>query len=623
MPRVIDLGGLQAPGQYKKVFSEFRGVDFSADPAQISDSRSPWAVNLVGDAAGCPEKRVGWRVLVQTEGRINGIYFAVLAGGSEGYFVHAGQNLYSWKGDTDQPVLVGTGLNDARSTSFLHGGRLFLLDGAHYWVVQAQHDEGEEPFSLCRVAELAFVPTTVIGAPPAGGGTPFEEVNLLTGRRKNSFAADGTSTVYQLDGTELTEDAVRATVNGTAMEEGAGLTVDRAAGTVTFDEAPAAYEGGTGVDNVVVEFTAKAGENPIECCTTAAFYGFWNDNRVFVCGNPAYPNTDYQSGLDDPTYFPDRGYTKVGADTAAILGYLKQGDSLIIVKEDNDQDAAIFVRTAQMTEDNQVIFPLRQGAKGVGAASRTAFASLSGDPLFLAREGVYAVTSNSVTSERAVKERSRRINKVLTEKDNLSEAVAAVWNGLYLLCVDGVCFVADSSRGVNDGGYEWYYWDNIPTRVFCEKDGTLYFGREDGALCRFSNDIDTMSRYYDDGAPIVARWTTKAEDCGDFTRQKTLLKRGTGVLIRPYTRSSVKISVITDVQPETFLGKDTMDIFTFEDIDFSRIDFNTRDTAQLKPFGKKVRRFNLIQLVFENDVGGEGFGVFGASLVYTWNNYVK
>lgn len=42
-----------------------------------------------------------------------------------------------------------------------------------------------------------------------------------------------------------------------------------------------------------------------------------------------------------------------------------------------------------------------------------------------------------------------------------------------------------------------------------------------------------------------------------------------------------------------------------------------------KPFNTKVKKFILLQLIFENDAVNEGFGVYGAEVQYTVGNYVK
>lgn len=45
-----------AKGRRAVVYRKFRGVDFSADPALIDRSRSPYAPNLISDSGGFPEK---------------------------------------------------------------------------------------------------------------------------------------------------------------------------------------------------------------------------------------------------------------------------------------------------------------------------------------------------------------------------------------------------------------------------------------------------------------------------------------------------------------------------------------------------------------------------------------
>jgi hypothetical protein len=308
------------------------------------------------------------------------------------------------------------------------------------------------------------------------------------------------------------------------------------------------------------------------------------------------------------------------------MGYLKQKDALIVVKEENEQDAELFLRTAAFAEDGSVLFPVKQGAKGVGAVSPYSFASLRDDPLFLSASGVSAVTSDGVTEQRAVQKRSSRVDAKLCAESGLSSAVCAIWNGYYVLCVNGRCYVADSrqkSGSSESFEYEWYYWDNVPASVFLSLNDELYFGTQTGKLAKFNTDVNTTARYNDDGAPIVARWSIKAESFGDFTVRKTLQKRGCGVMIKPYTHSGVEVYYLTESSHKGLLCSANMDIFDFSDMDFSRVDFNTLDMPQVKPFNAKIRRFNIIQLVFENSRVDEGFGIYGAKLAFSTENYIK
>jgi len=602
---------IQSVSLYNKRYDKFRGVDFSTDPTQVNDSRSPICQNLISDLAGFPEKRTGWRTLHELTDKINGLFVF-----GEVIVCHAGAKLYVLTDTTSE--LIYSYMNDAKSVSFTHGGKLYILDGIDYRVVT----KIGAAYSLSSVT--GFVPTTVIGAAPTGAGTAFEAVNLITPRRKNSFIGNGSATVFQLDSTHL--DRVNRVSVGGSIVDAADYTLDLEAGTVTFDTAPA---DGSGVDNVVIEFskTVSGYGDRIKKCTIYASYGFNNDNRVFLSGNPDYPNVDWQSGLDDPTYFPDTGYTKIGSDSSAIMGYLKQGDGLAIIKEQSSQDSEIYLRTAAMT-DTTVYFPVKQGLSGLGAISKYCFANLRDDPLFLTRDGVYALVSTSVTQEKSLQDRSYYVNAQLTREADLSDAVAAVWNGYYVLCVNDTCYVADRRQQTGKSqteqySYEWYYWTNIPAVVLMETNGELYFGTSDGKVCKFNSDLNIGSQYNDDGAAIVARWSTKAEDFGHITRKKTLTKKGCGVMIKPYARSSVKVYVATDWFQKTLVQSGNMDLFDFGDIDFSRFTFNTLDTPQVVALNSKVKKFIVIQLILENDEINEGFGVYGIQVQYAIGNYVK
>ena len=622
MPKMIDFGKVKDPELRVKEYSRFKGVDFSTDPTQVADGRSPYAVNLISDLAGFPEKRAGWRTLHQSEGAVNGLFYAVINDVAR-FIAHIGTKLYLWTDDTLTEI-AGT-MADAKSSAFAHGGKLYLLDGAKYQVLT----DVDGVLTLTSVADgECFVPTTVIGAKPDGSGTAFEAVNLLTPKRINSFAGDGETKEYHLDATELDETPITATVEGEEKTEVNGFSVDREKGVVTFDTAPPVYAGGSGIDNVVIHFskTVEGYADKINKCSFFAHYGYNNDNRLFFSGNPDSKNTDWQSGLDDPTYFPDTGYTNVGTDNTAIMGYLKQYENLLVIKEDNEQDAEIFLRTAGLDANNTVYFPLAQGVKGVGAISRHAFATLRDDPLFLTREGVYSVVSSTVTQQRATQNRSYFVDARLRTEQGLKDAVSVVWNDLYVLCVNGHCYVADSRQKSTVGesfGYEWYLWNNIPARVFLEHDGALYFGTADGRICKFNTDVATMARYNDDGQPIVARWSTKADDFGSFMVRKTMTKRGSGVMIKPYTRSSVRVYAATEAGIEKAIRYGTMDIFSFADIDFGRFAFNTSDSPQVIPFNKKLKKFITLQIVLENNTLDEGFGVYGVIVQYVTGNYVK
>ena len=618
MPSLTVRSAPSGPKIRVKNYSSFRGVDFSSDPSKVDDRRSPWAPNLISDAGGFPEKRLGWRTIHHFDGPVHGIFFFKNESGDY-RLCHAGDKLWLLGGET--PQLLRSNLYQGRSRAFPMGGKLWILTGGQYLAFDGA--------AVRDASDLAYVPITTVPSSTTDR-VSYQPVNLLTPKRQNLFIGDGETKSFSLDSEADPGGEVRAWIDGT---ETSGVTASGT--TVTFAQAPAAAVP-AGTPNVRVQFehTAEGAAERITGCTCCALYA----GRVFLSGNPDYPGVDWHSEIDvsdadSAAYIPDTSYAQVGSDDSQIMGYLRAGEALAIIKEDNEQDASVFLRTVQHLDSGD-LFPVEQGVSGGGAVSRHCFASLVDDPLFLSRNGVYALASQVVTLERTLQQRSGFVDARLCREQNLSEAVACVWKGYYVLCVNGCCYVADAKQRAsrsNETGtweYEWYYWTNIPARVLCEHAGTLYFGTQDGRLCRMNDDrVDgegnvRMDAYNDDGQAIVADWATKLDDDGDFMQYKTMPKRGSGVYLKTYTRSGVRVIARTDSDFGRELRHGNASIFTFADIDFSDFTFNTLP-ENVVPFGQKVKKYKLMQIICRNDAVNQGFGVYGIEKRFYLGRMVK
>lgn len=614
-----------APTVYTKNYNTFKGVDFSTDPANISPSRSPDALNLISDAGGYPEKRLGWRTLTTFTAKINGIH-RLYKDSTEYIIVHSGTTLYRWTSTAD-PVSLYTGAANNKSFSFCMNEKLWILTGTEYLVYDGT--------TMQPVSEIAYAPTTRIGVPPAGGGTALEAVNLLSPYRINTFLADGTSTSYTLDSTGI--DSVTAvTVNGTATT---AYTVNTTTGVVTFTTAPAAPTV-SGQDNVSIKFKVIVSgyAEAISKCRFASRYGFGGDEgeRVFFSGNATKPNVDWHCEihspdyLPDPAYIPDTSFAYVGSDANAIMGYRRLGSYLAIVKGDNSQDATIFLRSSSLDSNNAAAFPLTQGVVGIGAISMWSFANLGDEPLFLGSSGIYGIYTSDVTAMQSVQNRSYYVDARLASEANLNDACAVLWNGRYLLCVNSHVYVLDGKQSKTyipqSGGnylYECYYWDNVPATCFLEINGDLYFGTAEGKLCRFNNDVVRMTRYSDDGAAIHARWETKLDDDGNFALWKCVPLRGLYVMIKPDIRGSANVIVETDKQTSVMDEQIKVNRLTFTDLSFADFSFNTSRTPKVFPFNQKIHRYKHMRVICENNVVNQGFGIYGIVKNFTKNRAVR
>lgn len=267
--------------------------------------------------------------------------------------------------------------------------------------------------------------------------------------------------------------------------------------------------------NITVTFTPddeegiKARSEMITKCRFGTRFGTDNRaDRLFLSGNPSYPNVDFHSEENDYTYFGELNTAALGDVSSAVAGYARLSDSsLVIYKEESNSEPAFFFRTGKYLdkydENGNIeymrgVFPHTEGGVGEGVISRHAHANLCGDTLFLSRGGVHGLvlSENMLTTERYARERSKNIRGGLASHEDLSEAVGIVYKNRYYLAVDGICYVADprhkfSSSDDIDGSfnYEWWIWDNIPARVWGKIGDDLYFGTEDGAICVFDGEF--------------------------------------------------------------------------------------------------------------------------------------
>ena len=619
------MGKKRGAGITRTRYAAFRGADFSTDPSLVESCRSPLCTNIVADGGGMPQKRLGYRTVRSLGDTVYGLFGAEF-GGTVKRLAHAGTKLYAWADDGTPAVLL-SGLPRRKSRAVFLAGKLWIVTGGGFYSY-----DGTEAKRVS--ASGAYVPTTTITRSPSGGGVSYEAVNLLTPYRKNAFQTDGKSVKFTLDGEIDVSGAVRAWVWG---EEVTDFTLDRAAGTITFPSAPAAPDAGAS-DGLVVQFphTVEGYADRIDKCTIITTYGIGTNDRAVLSGNEELPNVDWTSGMNDPTYFPDLLYNEVGSEATSILGYCRLGWSLGIVKEDNGQDSTIYLRTAEL-QDSEIAQPQQQAVAGVGSIAPGSFASLLDDPLFLSRNGVMAVTTNSYTSEKITQGRSFYVNNKLNDEPEREKAEAVIWNGMYMLALpNGHVYALDGrqnktyrSAALGDYVYEGYYFENIPASCWLNRragaEESLYFGTADGRICKLNTDIEDMSRYSDDGAAISAVWATKYDDDGTPAVLKTLLKRGCCVTIKPYARSSAEVYIRADRtggHEKKVAGK-PMDILDFSDIDFERITFNTDESPQEIFLNRKVKNYKRLQIIVRNQEPNEGFGIFQITKHYVTGNYAK
>lgn len=448
----------------KRIYSNFRGVDFANDPSIVDLSRSPDALNVwknYGDTQGrCIETRPGYRLLNQFEGgHINGLHIY-----NSKAIVHVGTYLYLWTNFPSEPTIediitLKSDMNNVRSSYSIFEDKLYILDGLNYLVYDGT--------TLQNVSANAYVPTTTIARSPSGGGEMYEDINVLSEYRINTFLGDGTSIDYYLDA-QLINSVSEVKVNDVVTND---YTVDTYAGKITFNTAPA--QAVNGVDNVYIKFR-KAIEgyaDRINSCTKMLNF----DNRIFYTGNTTFKNALFHCSLNNPAYISDLDYYQDGTDESAIKDFCVGNNILWVLKEPNQQNETIFYHTPLDISSYGKVYPMQQGNVSTGCYSCAI--NYSDDIVFLSKQGLEGITGN-INQEQLLTHRSSLVDAKLINSNNYAFASMTEWQGYLLILVDSKIFLGDMRQlyqGVNGYEYEWYCWElNQNISLLKEYKGNLY-----------------------------------------------------------------------------------------------------------------------------------------------------
>ncbi len=412
------------------------------------------------------------------------------------YRGHACTVKYYEKQQTEADAL-SDGMADAESKSFVFNNRLYIIDGENYRVFYKDSDH-----VLKSVSDECYVPTTYrnIGvgdsAPTDIAKHEYEQKNLLSSKYKHTYIAgvvkeivtegEGDSAVtttkitpvatYPLYDEDYSTDKDYSTISvkvyDTDLIQDQDYKVEN--GAITFTTAPQLPEdkgypetyAGIEVTFIKKKTTCDEDAQMINKCTVVATF----DKRVFLTGNPKYPNRIWYcgynnaAGYEDATYFGENDYVTDGVENAPVTGLIPVADTLAAIKNHTRQDGSVYFHTRLETDDSRipVTYPSEPGLSGIGCLG--ACVNFLDDPIFISRLGVEAIGQLSVRLERAIEHRSSLIDAKLVNL-NLNHARFTEWDGYLIVLVEGKIFMADSRQKYTyDTGvpqYEWYYLEDI------------------------------------------------------------------------------------------------------------------------------------------------------------------
>lgn len=478
-----------------RVYGGFRGVDFRGD--EINLLRSPDSVNMWKDYKETDSIRTRPKLkkLAGFDETVNGIFFY-----NNEMIVHSGTLLWRVVGNTHYMSPVGA--KDAKSQAFIYGNKWYFLDGEHYLCYDGEKIKDVE----------GYVPTTSIGRKPEGGGTIYEDVNLLSDYRINTFVADGESTEYHLDVPEIDHGDVEVYVNDVKVTNWGYVADDDVTyGIIAFTEAPEA-PGTEGQDNVRIKFKKTIDKSKILKCTLLEVF----DNRVFFSGNPDFPNRIWHCSLDDPTYCSGLDYYNEGLDTAKVKGMVAGNNALWVFKEPSQANTTVFYHTPTIDNEYGKIYPNTHSSISTGCVGKAI--NFNDDIVFFSDRGMEGI-SGDITSEQVIAHRSSVVDRKLTAEPDYADMILEEWEGYLVVIIGNKVYLADSRAMFTNEDhleYEWFYWE-LSEKITCARvnKGVLYLGTSNGVYSLTDTEGD-----------VESHWVTPKDKFKHPQYLKTTNKRG-------------------------------------------------------------------------------------------------
>lgn len=586
----------------KRQYGDLAGVDYKNAENLINLNRSPDALNVYKDYMSegvCIQTRPGIRLIGKIGDKINGIYVYKKTQA----LVHSENTLYLWKNFPDSPKIeiLKNDMNDSRTSFFKLNDKLYINDGNSYLVYDG---------TLKNMSDIAFVPITTIGRKPSGGGEEYQDVNVLTGYRKNQFCADGTSKDYYLD-TEDIDKVETVWINDVETKD---YIVDLILGKITFTTAPSRPDL-DGQDNVVVLFKKDIQEYKSRISNCKISLAF--DNRAFFSGNIDFPNAVFHSELNNPAYISDLNYYQDGSDNNQIKDMTVGNNILWVFKESNQNGSTIFYHIPTTDSKLGRIYPSKQGNIHTGCYSKSI--NFNDDIVFLSRDGLEGITGD-IQSEQLLTHRSSLVDNKLINTNNYYNAQMAKWRGYLLILVDNYIFLADARQkfnGINGIEYEWYYWNisKAKPNIIKEYDNELYIGGNDGY-------IYVLGGTNDNGDIIESYWCTPLDAFGHSNKLKTTNKRGGVAKIKIIPNGIIKMSEKTSKKQFKYITKKILNGFEYENFDYSNFAYMSKNDSYIV-FKIKEKKFNELSMKFYSDELDKPFGLYSITIEAFVGGYIK
>lgn len=538
-------------------------------------------------------KMYGYKSFWDFEEPIKGLYSTNL-GGTEYLLVAVDGKLYYFlKGELEdesewdelQPTLIGA-IPDNETTFFTFDKKVYILCGKYMSWDGTTLEEVE-----------GYTPLVFINTPPTGGGVIYDEINMLSGKKHQTFNGDGTSTEFHIAQTGVTS-IDKVLVNGIEKTITTDYTVDTTNGVVTFTTAPQ-----QAMDNVDIYWTLDDGDRSIiEGMKFGTVFGGDVDMRVFLYGNPTCQNRTYYSGLEDGVpsveYFPATAQVDIGPSNFALTDLTRQYDRLLATT--NRPEA--YYLTIGTDSLNVVLSDNTQTTRLVPSVSTYPLNEIHGNiapgqgqlidnyPVTIDKNALIIWKATNVRDEKNMEDISQKIKQDLVNMD--------------LRAIKTLDHQSENQLwfGIDKKFYIFNYLTKTFSRLNLSDDmthledlgNTVYTGTNTGKVCKWGEQFPDY-----DGDIIKAHWEMSFSDFDASYLRKTMNRLW--VLMQPQGSSSADISFISNLKVSPVKKHISYHLQVLDNVNFANFSFQISNNPQPFRLKMKAKKFTNLKVTIDNN----------------------
>ena len=536
-------------------------------------------------------KMYGYKKIYDFTHPIKGMYTTNL-GGVEYLLVATDGKLYYFTKTqldndliSDTPTLIGS-IPDNDVSFFTFDKKVYILCGKYMsWDgTTLQEVEG-------------YTPLVFINSKPEGGGVVYDEINMLSPKKHQTFNGDGVSTDFHIAQQGVTS-IDKVLVDGEEKTITTDYTVDLANGVVSFvGTAPQ-----QAMDNVDIYWTLDDGDrSKIEGMKFGTVFGGDLDTRVFLYGNSSCQNRTYFSGLEDGVpsveYFPATAQVDVGPSNFALTDLTRQYDRLIATT--NRPEAYYMTISTQSLDvvlsDSSTTtrlvpsvgtFPLNEIHGNVAPGQGQL---IDNYPVTIDRNALIMWKASNVRDEKNMEDISQKIRLDLINKDlkHFKTLDHQSENQLWVYH--------------NELIYIYNYFNKTFSRIkvrhdmshIVDLDNDIYSGTTAGLIMQWGENYSNF-----DGLTINAHWEMNFEDFDTSYLRKTMNRLW--VLMQPQVWSSADIGYVTNRNESKTRKHIEYKILLFDNVDFANFSFSISRNTQPFRLKLKAKKFTNMKITIDN-----------------------